>query len=400
MTDQDSGDEGTLSLEQPKELCLHSLDGSGDIAQPGEAVTPGPECQPESNPAAGDERDVVAGQATEAVADVGGMNEGPNRPGAGDGPTGSSPQWVAALADVPAIGDPGRQREVVPVPGALTVGVPDTELDFWSMGPFELRACSSRGMSHRYAGVPRQDSFCVGSDNEWVVFAVADGVSQGCYSQVAAETAARAACKLVLEAAASAADGRGLDDFDWSLMCGRISRRILDEAKFRRLVTLPDDSVPAEQAKLVRQVMSTTAVVGAVSVSTPDAGVYTVWLATLAGDSGAYKLSDGRICPAVGGKAEDGSGITETAVRALPGAADPTVVKCQIRLGEAVLLTSDGLGDPIGHGDGEIGTALAERWAQPPSALQILQDINFLRRTFDDDRTAVGVWVVDRNTAN
>ena len=166
MTDQDSGDEGTLSLEQPKELCLHSLDGSGDIAQPGEAVTPGPECQPESNPAAGDERDVVAGQATEAVADVGGMNEGPNRPGAGDGPTGSSPQWVAALADVPAIGDPGRQREVVPVPGALTVGVPDTELDFWSMGPFELRACSSRGMSHRYAGVPRQDSFCVGSDNE------------------------------------------------------------------------------------------------------------------------------------------------------------------------------------------------------------------------------------------
>jgi serine/threonine protein phosphatase PrpC len=251
-------------------------------------------------------------------------------------------------------------------------------------------------MSHRYSGAPRQDSFCVGSDGQWVVFAIADGVSQGHYSQVAAETAARAACKLLLEAATSSADGCGLDELDWSLMCDRISRRILDEAKYRKLVQVPDEATPGEQVKIVRQAMSTTAVVGAVSRSVADQGGHTAWIAALAGDSGAYKLADGRISAVVGGKPEDESGISESAVRALPGASNPAVVKCHIAVGEAVLLTSDGLGDPIGSGDGEIGAALANRWAQPPTATQFFEETNFLRRTFDDDRTAVGVWVVDR----
>lgn len=292
----------------------------------------------------------------------------------------------SALATFPALGDPGRQREVVPVFGKLTVGVSDTELDLLTIDPFEVRACASRGMSHRLAGTPRQDAFAVNASDGWVVVAVADGVSSGAHSHVAAETAARAAARLVI-----ARLGQG--EPDWVAMCGRISRRLIDEAQYRQLVSLPDDVDVETQIRTVRNVMSTTLVVAAVRRQPEADGSFAGLLAVLAGDSGAYLLGDGRLTSLAGGKVGDAT-ITSTSVDPLPGSAAPVAVPFELGAAQALIVTSDGLGDPVGSGDTEVGRHLARRWASPPGPAEFLNDVNLLRRTFDDDRTAVGLWVL------
>jgi serine/threonine protein phosphatase PrpC len=216
---------------------------------------------------------------------------------------------------------------------------------------------------------------------------VADGVSQGRHSQVAAETAARAACKLAL-------DGAGdVGSLDWTALANRVSRRILDEARYRRLVDLGGVDDPAEQIRTVRRAMSTTAVVALVA-RRPHLGSFPFLVAVLAGDSGAYVLRNERFAILAGGKDPDGTGVADGSVRPLPGPADPVVVTSALTAGEVLLLTSDGVGDPIGDGTGDVGAELARRWQKPPTAAQLFTDVNFLRRSYDDDRTAVGVWVL------
>ena len=291
------------------------------------------------------------------------------------------------LADVLQIGDAGRQAEIVPVHGPLSVGVSDTELDFFTAEPFEIRACSTRGLSHRHAGVPRQDAFCLAVNDGWVALCVADGVSQGKHSQVAAETAARAACKLALDGA------EDLPGLDWTALANRVSRRILDEARYRRLVDLSGVDDPAEQVRTVRAAMSTTAVVALVSRAARADGAFDAVVAVLAGDSGAFRLEAGALAVLAGGKSLAGS-VTDSSVHPLPGPASPVVLEATLCEGQALLLTSDGIGDPVGDGAGDVGSELARRWAQPPTAAEMFTDVNFLRRSYDDDRTAVGIWVL------
>ena len=81
-------------------------------------------------------------------------------------------------------------------------------------------------------------------------------------------------------------------------------------------------------------------------------------------------------------------------MRPLPGPIEPDVLDFVLAPSEALILVTDGVGDPLGDGTGELGQQLATRWAYPPTIDAFLLDVNFLRRTFDDDRTAVGVWVL------
>lgn len=290
------------------------------------------------------------------------------------------------LSTVTGIGDEGRQPEILMSLGPLTTGVSDTELEFCSVGPFELRAAATRGYSHRYAGTPRQDMFCVGANEDWLVFAIADGVSSGSYSHVAAETAARAACKMVLERTDQ------IEDLDWASICARVSRRIMAEAAIRKLVDLTDVTEVQDQVRAVRAVLATTTVVAALCCKPGDAGLHDGWLAVLAGDSGAYVIEDGAMASLVGGK-DTMAMISSTSVDPLPGAAKPEVLRLSLSAGQALVLTSDGLGDALGDGSGNVGDELAARWASPPAVSQFFDDMNFYRRSYDDDRSAVVAWL-------
>lgn len=285
-----------------------------------------------------------------------------------------------------AIGDPGRQAEVRAKGGPANVGVPDTALDFLTHGPLEVRACSSRGWSHRFLGTPRQDSFCLWADDRVLVIGVADGVSESPQSQVAAETGARSAVKLAADAVARAGN------VDWANLSRRVSLRIIDEAEYRQIASAAGDNPSIEdRLRATRQAMATTLIVAVIRM-TPTPEGFPCEVGVVAGDSAAYVLSDGSLRPVSGGKDQSGP-ITSSHVRPLPGAVEPESVHFHLRPGEALVVGTDGIGDIVGDGTGEAALVLAERWAQPPTIDRFLCDVNAYRRTFDDDRTAVAVWV-------
>ena len=58
----------------------------------------------------------------------------------------------------------------------------------------------------------------------------------------------------------------------------------------------------------------------------------------------------------------------------------------------ALFLMTDGVADPLGAGSGEVGRVLGQWWAQPPNEFEFGAQAAFARRSFDDDRTVVGVW--------
>jgi serine/threonine protein phosphatase PrpC len=291
---------------------------------------------------------------------------------------------LQSLEWAPGIGNEGHQREIQPSIGDATVGVSDTEVEFVTVPPFEIRACATRGWSHRQSGAPRQDFFAIAASGEWLFAAVADGVSSGPHSDVAALTAARAATRLALMET-------DIPSIDWLRLCDRLSWRIVEEAKYRQLVGVDDDADASARVLAVREVMSTTAVVVALRRRVDDDGRHQGVLALLAGDSAAYRLSGAMVTPLLGGKDEDGY-LTSGRVHPLPGARSPIATKFALEKGQGVLLTSDGLSDPLGDGTGEVARVLGQRWSEPPSPVDFFADLNFLRRSFDDDRTAVGIW--------
>lgn len=290
-------------------------------------------------------------------------------------------------AGFPRVGDPGSQASILPALGPSTIGIPDSLVDVATCGPFEIRGCSSRGMSHRYAGTPRQDAFALATDDDWVVVAVCDGVSSGRQSHVAADTAARSICKLVLDALAR--DGV----VDWTAVSNRVSRRIVEEARYRQIVDLADVSDSVEVLRAVRDRMSTTAVAAAISRHTHNDDVLSGELVVIAGDSGAFTISATGVAPLIGGKDNEGS-FTSGSVRPLPGSVTPQTRSFTLGRGEAVLLVTDGIGDPLGAGDSTLGRMIADAWRTPPPIGRFLDEVNFLQRSYDDDRTAVGLWWV------
>ena len=56
------------------------------------------------------------------------------------------------------------------------------------------------------------------------------------------------------------------------------------------------------------------------------------------------------------------------------------------------MLMTAGIDKPLGGGRVEVAGFLAERWRRPPDPLAFMLDVQFERKTFDDDRTVVGIW--------
>lgn len=287
-----------------------------------------------------------------------------------------------------AIGDAGRQPEIRSVSSDLNVGVADTSLDFLTVGPLELRACSSRGWSHRYKGTPRQDSYSVLVGDDVLVVAVTDGVSEGDFSQVAADTAARATVKVAADHIAKTGA------VDWSLLARRVALRIVEEAEYRQIVPNRGEAADINQrVKAVRAKMSTTLIAAVVRLTPTHLG-YEAEIGVVAGDSAAYHLTVGSdVLTPIGGGKELGDSISSTSVRPLPGPADPVVATVYLQPAELLVLGTDGIGDPVGDGTNDFGRELAHRWRTPPTIDEFLLDINVYRRSFDDDRTAVGIWL-------
>lgn len=260
-----------------------------------------------------------------------------------------------------------------------------------------LRAASIRGLSHRYYGKPRQDAYAfrTTADGRWLVVVVADGVSAGAYSHVAAEVVTGEGCRRLAD---SLVDG-GPDQVDWTGLLHDLARRIVTRGRDMLVSAgVMDTAEPSDRA--VAEHMATTALLAVVGLAPADPGGDTTGRSVYClavGDTSAWVLRPGQEVPwrPVAHQKADEDGIASSKTFALPLAPEvaPAAKIETLAPGAAVVLVTDGVGDPLGDGTGEVGRFLAAAWGGPPGPLEFAAQLDFARRSYDDDRTAVVVWV-------
>ncbi len=117
------------------------------------------------------------------------------------------------------------------------------------------------------------------------------------------------------------------------------------------------------------------------------------WRAARVGDSTAYLLSGDRWDEVFAGAAGDDD-LVGTATSALPaeGPLAPEEASGHLPAGDALLLFTDGVAEPLRDGPETVAPALAAELRAAPSPLSLAVLADFVRQGCLDDRTVVGVW--------
>jgi Protein phosphatase 2C len=292
----------------------------------------------------------------------------PTAPGTADGQ-----EWSPIVVDIPT-------TDFEPRPANSREYVPDTIFDGWSTDHFTVRLASVRGYSHRYRGTPRQDQaeVVIHPQTGTCIFAVADGVSSAQQSHAGASAACRTAISVLrwqLQA--------GHPATDWNLVIDETARALTRAAS-----QILRERDPAPEA--VEALVATTLTTGRV-VPGPD-GTATVSLVQI-GDSGAWLLQADRYYPMLAPKNDPHAPVLSSAVTPLPRKPSPLMPLEFACPPDCVLLIgTDGFGDPLGSGEGQVGRLFAEHLSYPPPPRGFAHLLDFSRETFDDDRTLVAIW--------
>jgi len=283
--------------------------------------------------------------------------------------------WRRITVDVP-----GPEFESTP-PGRYAFDFPDTICDGWSTRELTLRFASVRGAKHRYYRQPRQDSARAAAHEPTgsVVFAVADGVSSAADAQLGAVEACRAALDCMLHLLS-----QGPGPLDFRAVAGHAAERLRQLAQWGLGGREPQ---PADVAALY----ATTLVAGVVR---PEPGGPVVELFRI-GDSGAWLLdrSSGRYQSLFAAKTGADTPLVTNEVSPLPRVpAQLERIVARLATPLTLLVGTDGFGDPLGDGDGQVGALFARHLTTAPPPLWLAHLLDFSRETFDDDRTLLAVW--------
>ncbi len=231
---------------------------------------------------------------------------------------------------------------------------------------------------HRYLAEVRQDNFAFTRGVNYLALAVADGVGNAAASHLGSAFASRT----IVESEAL------LHEIVSTSTPGSVSLR--DISTFL-LSAAADNGVAGSE-------VSTTLTVAVVLDDPTPAGDVSVVLAQI-GDSPAYKLSDGAwlelVCPV----SEPGHReLIDNSVEPLPGHHNASVWVETFRAGESLVLTTDGVSDPI-KSNTEYARALSALWADSaPAPADLLKILDATVKSFDDDRTLVGIRFTNPQT--
>lgn len=302
--------------------------------------------------------------------------------------------WQGAVEPY-VVGDPGRAAShTVPLPDEAHWDRHDTVLDGVTVRAErrvlgELRAVSIRGLAHRHYGRVRQDEYSYRrtQDGRYLVMCVADGVSIGKHSHYAAMAATqRGTRKLV----AHLRDGTPAD-LNWPAFISSVSDQIVRSGQkylTSRGITDGTELTPREVANHLA-----TTVLYAVLDLHAEQGAHRVDLCAV-GDTSAWVLRADQEWEPLQPVKNEGATLYSSSVSALPASSPAQAVPMRtlVHPGEALVLMSDGVGDALGAGTGEVGRFLADVWQRPPSPLAFAAQTEFARKSFDDDRTVLAFW--------
>lgn len=257
----------------------------------------------------------------------------------------------------------------------------DIMVDGWSTDSITLRGVTQRGHLHRYNGTPRQDDFNVHHTAEGrVIVAVADGVSQARRSHIGASKATQYAAKWLH----SSVQG-DIWNIDW-LGLFQSTAWALNETAQSVLGLSSPDPVATENELATTLVCAVVEPAGPGRLRACVAGV---------GDSSAWLLSAGRFSKLLSGKNTGADGIRTSEVVGLPRV-PPEIESMEVEIGpgEVLLIGTDGIGDPLGTGEGAVGDLFRRvlHRESRPTLIEFAHTVDFSRQSFDDDRTLVAVW--------
>ena len=258
---------------------------------------------------------------------------------------------------------------------------PDVVIDGWSTDAMTVRGVSQRGHVHRYNGAPRQDDFAVHLlPDGRVIVLVADGVSGAPQSHIGASTVTKQAAEWLHTNL-----GQDLSSTDWSALLKSAAWALSERAQTLLGLDAPDPMRAEEE-------LATTLVCAVIEPTGPQ--TLRAYLVS-AGDSAAWLLSAGEFVDIVTGKTVSATGIASSAVVGLPRLPPEVPPKgVDIEEHDVLLIATDGIGDPLGSGQGGVGNLFRDVLTKPspPSLIEFAHAVDFSRETFDDDRTLVAVW--------
>ena len=258
---------------------------------------------------------------------------------------------------------------------------PDVVIDGWSTEAITVRGVSQRGHLHRYNGAPRQDDFAVHRlPDGRVIVLVADGVSAAPQSHIGAATVTKQAADWLHYNL-----GEDLADTDWLALLKSTAWALTERAQALLALDAPDP-VRAEA------LLATTLVCAVIEPTGPHS--LRAYLVS-AGDSAAWLLSEGQFFEIVRGKTVPEVGVASSAVVGLPRLpTEVTSLVVDIAEDAVLLVGTDGIGDPLGNGQGGVGNLFRDvlTGPLPPSLIESVHAVVIRRETFDDDRTLVAVW--------
>jgi serine/threonine protein phosphatase PrpC len=311
-------------------------------------------------------RDKPAYRASNAAEPSSGLPE----PSADNGRT--VDRWAPIVVDQPIF-------EFEPKPPSATERYrADTIFDGWSTDLYTVRLASIRGYSHRYSGIPRQDEAVAmfEPESQAVVFAVADGVSSARASHIGAEAACQAA---IQEISYQLPTGQPID---WNKVATVAADGLISSAAYLLCQDRPHPDA-------VEELVATTLVAGCVIPT--RSGTLTSMIQI--GDSGVWVLRGDRYCPVLDQKHDGSSQVISSAVSPLPRIpARLAIAEFELAADSVLLVGTDGFGDPLGDGDGQIGQLFAQHLTSPPIPRALAHLLDFSRETFDDDRTLLAIW--------
>jgi serine/threonine protein phosphatase PrpC len=304
------------------------------------------------------------------------------------------PAWCGEFRISPfSVGDPGRAATAPSYPDPENWDHRDTVLDGLLLraaadrSPMVLRAASTRGRAHRFAGKVRQDAYAFRCDGRFVVAAVADGVSSRPLSHVAANVVSQHGCHLV----AKLLEAKEPEELDWEHVLRVLATKVINAGR-RRLQVAAQPRVIEPDREEVAAELATTVLFAVVDMR-PDVEGYPVHVLAY-GDTSAWILRSGVRWEPQNPVKNQGAAVASSATDALPylPARLPEVVRTRLAPTDALLLVTDGVADPLDDGTGTVGAFLAENWRCPPEPLAFAAHVDFARRSHDDDRTAVALW--------
>jgi len=254
--------------------------------------------------------------------------------------------------------------------------LPDIAVDWLETTAGSIRAVSARGRLHRFSGEVRQDSFALAQDDDALALIVADGVGGESAGHIGAALAARTAAHSRALIAQVLAHGADPGTIELSELSAAIEAVGLDRG-------------------ISARAMSTTFTMAVVPLSAPATDATTVAIIQL-GDSAVWRIRDSAWTRLAAVPEEEADSVLSTSTPALPLHVEGSIWSETLSPGDTLALTSDGVGNIVTQ-NADYAEALGRLWSgSAPAPGDLLSVVDATVRTFEDDRTFVGIRLADR----